>query len=387
MIHVLFFLGALFSCCSLASSYATEQETQEARIAAIIKKSKKYSENQELREKIKQKITKIKTLIAQHKDTEKKRVLQQEEFNNRILYQFNITSDNPLYIRNSDVGKGIFLLLDWGIEWCLYQRLHTYWADFASSFIAQNLDEFKGAITQISPEETSQQALQEFLARMQKKEFFLCIAREHLPTIATHLLLEHLANSLRHYYLLDRTATQNTLQLLIANLVGIKSFDNGKETPSLFDRIEAMFKSEMPFSMLRSGILNQINNALQEESFFSIKLMPDWTQNASYNLAKHITFLGLFVPWSMTAFLQPKLIETIILNKESLLNARDKTDVQKIILETHKNKFPQWLTLKAERYSRWNTIANIAVMSPTVAKNIYTFVQDFKTNQSNNEAR
>lgn len=326
-------------------------------------------------------------------------------FNDKILYELNVPLGEqmlPVALRNSDLGKALFIGLEWGIEWQLYSCTLQWWINDVVTTMMQQRKEYITVLQAVhdSFEKGDDQALKKAVDQLHGivyvthgKDFVMRLAHDLLPVVATCLCLGHAFELLKKYYLLDRTYAQNILVLAVTSLLGLKKFDVQKPI-SVIELVEGNWVAGMPLTVLRTSVLEQVNNFLQQ-----CGVMPAWSSGSMFLFARRVAFWLLFMRWSITSFLQPKLFEHIMNNHQNILatlrdmpegQARGGAASQESLKQTVKlgyaSMFPHWLAFKAEKYSAWQTLINIVIMAPAavwLVRKIYNMVQQF--NKQNTE--
>jgi len=320
-------------------------------------------------------------------------------FNNTILYQFDVPWGDQAFsvaLRNSDLGKLLFVGLEWGIEWYLYRHILSWWCDVVVTLLMQHRKEYVEALQTIqsSLKKGDDQALEKAVAQVHNlvftassRELLGQLTRDLLPVAATYLCLSHTFEALKKYYLLDRSYAQNILMLAATSLLGIKKLNKG-EPISVFELIEGNWISGMPLTILRTGMLEQVNGFLQR-----CGVLPAWSSGTMYLFTRRVVFWILFMRWSITSFLQPRLFEIIMNDHQEVLKklqstsdsqslaaniTQDQKELKKTMKDGYASTFPLWLAFKAEKYSSWQTMINLVIMVPAVvclARKIYMMVQ------------
>lgn len=330
-------------------------------------------------------------------NAEEYRQKEQLAFNNKVLYSLDVPWGDQqlsLALRNSDLGKILFVGLEWGIEWQIYSSILSWWTDFVAASLLQHRSEYIDALQAVQDnlENGNDQALKDSVSHVHDlvyaarcKDTMMHLTRDLLPVVATYLCLGHAFELLKKYYLLDRSHAQNILMLAATSLLGLNKL-NTQDPISIFDLIEGNWMMGMPLTILRTGILDQVNGFLQR-----CGILPAWSSSSMFLFARRVAFWLLFMRWSISSFLQPKLFEYVMNNRHEILTLLressdvsgvgvDRTALKKIIKNCYPTMFPQWLAFKAEKYSAWQTIINVVIMTPaavSLARKIYTMIQQF----------
>ncbi len=406
--------GALF----VSALYAHDEQNDNARVARVMKKYASYIDDYESNEKVQKWIAKGEAYADRYTDeqfldrlvnAEAYRQKDQLAFNNKILYQFDIPLENRtinVALRNGDIGKMLFVLLDWGNEWLAYRNILNCWTKFAVKQFALKRNEYVGALTamQESIDKGDDQALEMATDKIHKLVLDMSfgdimgrMAGELLPSMGLYFLVGQSASALQQYYLLDQTQTQNMLTVMLSELFGIKSIDDQKNSvpkpTEVVDFVQRNVFDAMQLSTSRVGLLEQVNSFLQKHGS-----LPEWRSDNKYLLARRVAFMALFMRWGIKSFLQPKLFEIIINNHQALLetlktttdkqlllasltHVTNKQDALKTILQDgYSSTFSSWFVSKAEKYLAWQTILNVVLMLPSIsdlAQKTYEIIKDF----------
>ncbi len=319
----------------------------------------------------------------------------QLEFNNRILRQLKIPLGDQSFsiaLRNSDIGKMLFVACDWTSEWYLYRRMLDSWAAYVAQYLVQhrkesadNLRVLQGALKdgdELAVNAATKKIFHQ-VASISSKDVIKYMTQELMPVFVSYLCVTHLFDAIKRHYLLDRSHATSILTLLSSAVLG-STKGAEPEAVSLFDLIEAHWIAGMPLRIIKTGVLDQVNDSLQR-----FGLLPAWSSSFCYLFSKRIAFMFLFMRWSTQSFLQPLLLEAVINNRQELLeqlelpaDKQPTATIKHIVSGGYGTVFPLWLGLKAEKYSSWQTMLNAVIMLPAVVKLVrkfYPIVQQFFT--------
>ncbi len=401
--------GALFV---LAAVNAQGEESAEARVAQVMKKYSTIIDHYSSKETIQKYIDKGDDYAKRYTDeqfldhlinAEEYRKKDQQAFNDTILYQFNIPLNDqltPISLCNGDLGKMLFVLLEWGNEWHLYRNMLNFWTDFSTDQMMLQRKEYIDALQamQDSIDNHDDKALEKATDQIHKLVFDTGtnwilgkMTRELLPSIGINIALDGTFQSLKKHFLLDQLQSENILTVLatsLCNVGKIKHYhDAAQSQPSMFELVEKEWFSNLPLTILKTGVLDQVNGLLQDHG-----LLPKWTTENTYHFTKRIAFMLLFMRWSIQSFLQPKLFEVVMKKHQLLLEILQSTDDNKPLLKNmlsqgHKSSFTLWLGLKSEKYTSWQTVLNLVMIVPAIvvlAQKLYTMIQQPGTQNDGN---
>jgi hypothetical protein len=410
-----YFLFYLFITLNSLAYYITALPlSSNAQLATVMKKYSSYIDNYQISAQTQKHLDNAEQYIDRYTNdefldhllnAEEYRQKAQLNFNNTSLYQFNIplgAQTIPVALCNSDIGKIFFVFTDWSLEWCLYRRILRLWITIATDHIRGHSKEYLNALMDVRKdlESGNVQALEKAVIRIHNlmyslkcKEVVAHMIHNMLPTIGTYLLLSHFLETLKQYFLLDHSSAQNIFMLLVASVFGTKHRDDQRPV-ALFDLIEGNWMSGIPLTIIKTGILDQINNVLKR-----VGMLPDWSSGMPYLFIRRVAFLFFFMRWTVTSFLQPKLFEIIIQDYEMLIcgleEPVEKNETQQKTLQQdffakelqagYQSTFALWLSCKSEKYSSWQTMTNLIIMVPavvTLAQKLYTLIHYYNTQAS-----
>lgn len=384
-------LGKTTGCqaSNALSSGSVTTPDQEQKYEHLINKYASPSKLKVYREKAQRYKQKYndKSFIDHVTNAEKYRQQAQIDFNNQIAYEWKIPNLTPpffLSIRNGDLAKIGCFGIEWIFEYFFYKQITHFLVNHVLSELQLHSNEVLQTLETISAnlEKNNDQDLSEAMQKMHA----LCIdmhphsstdwAQQPLPLmIATNIIFEHIVHALKKYYVLDNENFPKELALLGAQLLGINQRKTFVNHINPFDLFEVNYISTMPSTIIKTSLSHFFVNTAR-----SYGLLPTWYDYSSIVIAKRIAFSVLFMRWSMNNLFKPLWFDHVIHHRKELCDLLKKQEsspqndqssedlLKNFVTEGYAPSFSLWLTAKADKYSTWNGLINIAALTPACIK-------------------